>query len=65
MTQDSSKQSEIPKYQAVHDDAVAHGQHSYVDPETGFLVFTELYLKERGSCCYSACRHCPYGFKRT
>jgi Family of unknown function (DUF5522) len=31
--------------------------------ENGFLVFTEHYLKTRGYCCRSGCRHCPYGFK--
>jgi len=32
--------------------------------EDGNLVFTEKYLKERGYCCESGCRHCPYGFKK-
>jgi hypothetical protein len=32
----------------------------------GFIVFTEIYLRKRGYCCKSGCRHCPYGFdKRT
>jgi len=30
--------------------------------ENGFLVFTEAYLRQRGFCCRSSCRHCPYGF---
>ena len=30
--------------------------------EDGNLVFTEAYLKKRGYCCESGCRHCPYGF---
>lgn len=29
--------------------------------ENGYLVFTEKYLKSRGYCCGSGCRHCPYG----
>jgi|GEM_PF-1128465 len=33
----------------------------YLDPETGFMVFTEIFLKKRGRCCHSNCRHCPYG----
>lgn len=28
----------------------------------GFTVFTSLYLKKKGTCCKSACLHCPYGF---
>lgn len=28
--------------------------------ENGFYVFTEKYLKRRGYCCDSGCRHCPY-----
>lgn len=32
--------------------------------EDGFYVFTKHYLQERGYCCESGCRHCPYGFKK-
>jgi hypothetical protein len=32
--------------------------------ENGLWVFTAEYLKKRGYCCKSGCRHCPYGFKR-
>ncbi len=28
--------------------------------ERGYWVFTEKYLSERGHCCGSGCRHCPY-----
>ncbi|MFN0108778.1 MAG: DUF5522 domain-containing protein [Blastocatellia bacterium] len=28
--------------------------------EDGFLVFTRKYHLQRGSCCGSGCRHCPY-----
>ncbi len=31
--------------------------------ENGLMVFTAEYLKNRGYCCRSGCRHCPYGFK--
>lgn len=34
------------------------GIHYYL--ENGKVVFTELYHKERGSCCGNKCRHCPY-----
>lgn len=33
----------------------------YLSPE-GFIVFTEHYLRKRGYCCKSGCRHCPYGY---
>ncbi len=32
--------------------------------ENGFFVFTEKFHKDRGYCCKSGCRHCPYGFKK-
>lgn len=38
------------------------GTHFYM--ESGFMVFTETYHKQRGYCCKSGCRHCPYGFKK-
>ena len=34
---------------------------SYLTPE-GYTVFTSKYLKNKGTCCKSACLHCPYGF---
>ena len=33
---------------------------SYVDPLTGLQVFTESWLRRRGYCCDSGCRHCPW-----
>jgi len=32
--------------------------------EGPYIVFTENYLRKRGYCCESGCRHCPYGFRR-
>lgn len=32
--------------------------------EGDFMVFTEKFLRERGYCCESGCRHCPYGFRK-
>jgi hypothetical protein len=28
--------------------------------ENGLLVYTATYHLQRGSCCGSGCRHCPY-----
>jgi hypothetical protein len=30
--------------------------------EGPFIVFTEAYLRRRGYCCESGCRHCPWGY---
>ena len=30
--------------------------------EDGLMVLTEAFLRRRGTCCRSGCRHCPYGF---
>jgi len=32
--------------------------------EGPYMVFTEKFLRERGYCCESGCRHCPYGFRQ-
>ncbi len=31
--------------------------------ENGLMVFTAEYLRRRGFCCRSGCRHCPYEFQ--
>jgi hypothetical protein len=52
-----------PDYQAVlaaHARALEAGEDGYLDPATGLWVFTAAYLWERGTCCDSGCRHCPY-----
>ena len=48
------------KQQILHDQAVEKGQRHYVDPETGFWVFTALQLRAKGACCGQGCRHCPW-----
>ncbi|XP_072804879.1 uncharacterized protein C1orf53 homolog [Vicugna pacos] len=45
----------------LHAAACAAGQLNYEDPATGYLVLTQLAHLQRGECCGSACRHCPYG----
>ncbi|MFM7404288.1 MAG: DUF5522 domain-containing protein [Erythrobacter sp.] len=44
----------------MHEAACARGETSYLDPATGYTVFTALAHLQRGKCCGSACRHCPY-----
>ena len=39
---------------------LVEGEDYYL--EQGNWVFTAKYLLNRGYCCRSGCRHCPYGF---
>ena len=32
--------------------------------EGPYVVFTEKFQRDRGYCCESGCRHCPYGFRK-
>jgi hypothetical protein len=32
--------------------------------EGQYMVLTAKYLLNRGYCCESGCRHCPYGFNK-
>ena len=50
----------VGTFSKLHDEACARGEWQYVDPVSGFQVFTELAHKKRGKCCGSGCRHCPY-----
>lgn len=43
-------------------DELEEGEDFYF--ENGLMVFTAAYLKRRGFCCRSGCRHCPYGFNK-
>ncbi|XP_061635431.1 uncharacterized protein C1orf53 homolog isoform X2 [Phyllopteryx taeniolatus] len=45
----------------VHIEACQTKKQVYVDPSSGYKVFTEYAHLQRGKCCGSACRHCPYG----
>lgn len=45
---------------AAHDQALAAGEPTYLDPRTGLVVLTAAALWDRGSCCRSGCRHCPF-----
>ena len=43
-----------------HEAAVVSSVPTYIDPVSGFSVFTAAFLKSRNYCCDSGCRHCPY-----
>ncbi len=43
-----------------HARALAADEPGYEDPDTGLFVLTAAYLADRGACCGSGCRHCPY-----
>ncbi len=54
---------EDPFYQAIitiHEKAFENKEMTYIDPKTGLTVFTAYYHLQRGFCCGSGCRHCPY-----
>jgi len=39
---------------------LVEGEDYYL--EGSLMVFTERFLRQRGYCCESGCRHCPFGF---
>jgi hypothetical protein len=45
---------------AAHQHALDAAEVAYLDPDTGYFVFTAAYLADRATCCDSGCRHCPY-----
>jgi len=47
-------------YMKAHKAACDAKEKMYIDPESGFSVFTEYGHLQRGKCCGSGCRHCPY-----
>ena len=54
-TASESKDDEVPSRE---DAPLQEGIDYYLD--NGLLVFTAAYLRRRGYCCESGCRHCPY-----
>ena len=48
----------------LHSAACKEGRKSYIDPKSGYQVFTSSFLIEREQCCGNRCRHCPYGHFR-
>ena len=62
MSKDTRKNNsnEANYWDSIHAKAVADNQESYIDPITGYIVFTQIKHLARGQCCDSGCRHCPY-----
>jgi hypothetical protein len=38
------------------------GTHFYINEE-GYMVLTQQYHLEKGSCCGMGCMHCPYSYE--
>lgn len=49
-----------PDIEALHLAACVN-KGSYTDPATGYTVFSAAFHSNRGICCGSSCRHCPWG----
>ena len=45
---------------AAHERSIELDTYGYRDPQSGLLVFSAKYLWDRGYCCDTGCRHCPY-----
>jgi hypothetical protein len=50
--------AEDPDPSTEQDAELHEGLDYYI--EHGLLVFTAAFLRKRGYCCESGCRHCPY-----
>lgn len=57
-----ARRSNLPGalFKTLHRYAVAQQRDTYIDPASGYSVFTQTYLK-RKPCCGNGCRHCPHG----
>eukprot|EP01138_Halocafeteria_seosinensis_P010700 gb/GECG01010927.1/.p1 GENE.gb/GECG01010927.1/~~gb/GECG01010927.1/.p1 ORF type:complete len:1297 (+),score=152.79 gb/GECG01010927.1/:1-3891(+) len=60
---EAAGRSTVPgsSFKALHRYAVSLKRDTYIDPATGYSVFTQHYHHKRGTCCGNGCRHCPYG----
>ena len=47
----------------LHFEACKKREESYIDPASGYRVFTSLFLDKREDCCGCACRHCPFEYE--
>lgn len=39
-------------------------ENTYIDPQTGYRVFSSYGLLKRKDCCGCGCRHCPFGHQK-
>jgi hypothetical protein len=46
--------------EVLHRSACELKQSTYIDPATGYKVFTAFAHEKRGKCCGNKCRHCPF-----
>lgn len=44
----------------IHEAACRRQDTGYIDPVSGLFVLSAWYLAQRGYCCGTGCRHCPY-----
>jgi iron complex transport system substrate-binding protein len=58
-----SADKEMSDIEDLHRCAMAEGKMHYIDPATGYTVFTQLASSSRGYCCGRGCRHCAHGHK--
>eukprot|EP00746_Dinoflagellata_sp_MGD_P023716 gnl/MRDRNA2_/MRDRNA2_155652_c0_seq1.p1 gnl/MRDRNA2_/MRDRNA2_155652_c0~~gnl/MRDRNA2_/MRDRNA2_155652_c0_seq1.p1 ORF type:complete len:133 (-),score=13.97 gnl/MRDRNA2_/MRDRNA2_155652_c0_seq1:8-379(-) len=50
----------VATWAMLHRMANIYSRDQYIDPATGYSVFTSNFLKKQKCCGYS-CRHCPHG----
>jgi len=61
MSNDNAASGILPKTaKEIEEFVSAIGGLWYRDPDTGYIVLTSRFLRERGYCCSNNCRHCPY-----
>lgn len=61
MSTSSGNLADIEDFDVLHEKACNNGEDFYIDPKTGYMVMTKVKHQNRGKCCGSGCRHCPYG----
>ena len=57
-TQTNTDDSDDVNTSARREPELQEGVDYYI--ENGLFVFTSEFLRKRGYCCESGCRHCPY-----
>jgi hypothetical protein len=55
---DTADVDQVDVASANEDTKLLEGLDYYL--EKGLFVFTAAFLRKRGYCCESGCRHCPY-----